>query len=69
MTDQQFEELCKTYGFAPSRDLRSMLEAALMWKRKPAEECPSCEYNKERAANWRREAYKLGGTPLPGDKE
>ena len=23
--------------------------------------CPDCEYNKARAANWRAEAYKLGG--------
>ena len=23
--------------------------------------CPRCEYNKLRAANWRAEAYKLGG--------
>jgi len=27
--------------------------------------CAECEYNKERAANWRREAYKLAGHPLP----
>lgn len=33
MNDQQFEELCETYGFAPSRDLKAMLNAALMWKR------------------------------------
>lgn len=31
--------------------------------------CPSCEYNKERAARWRREAYKLSGTPLPEAEE
>lgn len=29
--------------------------------------CPSCEYNKERAAHWRREAYRLGGHPLPDE--
>lgn len=29
MTDKQFEDLCKTYGFAPSRDLRAMIDAAL----------------------------------------
>ena len=23
--------------------------------------CPDCEYNKARAANWRAEAYRLGG--------
>ena len=23
--------------------------------------CPDCEYNKARAANWRSEAYRLGG--------
>lgn len=29
--------------------------------------CPECELNKARAALWRHEAYKLGGTPLPWD--
>ena len=29
--------------------------------------CPDCEYHKDRAALWRHEAYKLGGTPLPWD--
>jgi hypothetical protein len=29
--------------------------------------CPDCEYHKGRAALWRHEAYKLGGTPLPWD--
>ena len=28
-------------------------------------ECPHCEYNKQRAHNWRTEAYKLSGHPLP----
>jgi len=28
-------------------------------------ECPHCEYNKKRAQNWRVEAYKLSGHPLP----
>lgn len=29
--------------------------------------CPECELNKARAALWRHEAYKQGGTPLPWD--
>jgi len=29
------------------------------------DECPHCEYNKKRAQNWREEAYKLAGHPLP----
>ena len=29
--------------------------------------CYECELNKARAALWRHEAYKLGGTPLPWD--
>jgi len=28
-------------------------------------ECPHCEYNKQRAQNWRVEAYRLAGHPLP----
>jgi hypothetical protein len=28
-------------------------------------ECPHCEYNKQRAHNWRTEAYRLAGHPLP----
>jgi hypothetical protein len=28
-------------------------------------ECPHCEYNKKRAHNWRTEAYRLAGHPLP----
>jgi hypothetical protein len=29
------------------------------------DECPHCEYNKKRAHNWRVEAYRLAGHPLP----
>jgi len=29
--------------------------------------CPDCERNSYRAALWRHEAYRLGGTPLPWD--
>ena len=29
--------------------------------------CPQCERFKESAANWRRKAYELGGTPLPSE--
>jgi len=31
-------------------------------------ECPHCEYNKKRAQNWRDEAYRLAGHPLPRKK-
>ena len=31
-------------------------------------ECPHCEYNKKRAQNWRVEAYRLAGHPLPEQK-
>ena len=28
-------------------------------------DCPNCEYHKNRAARWRDEAYKQAGHPLP----
>ena len=28
-------------------------------------DCPTCEYHKQRAKIWRDEAYKLSGHPLP----
>ena len=28
-------------------------------------DCPNCEYHKKRAQNWRDEAYKQAGHPLP----
>jgi hypothetical protein len=28
-------------------------------------DCPNCEYHRQRAQNWREEAYKLSGHPLP----
>jgi hypothetical protein len=28
MTDEQFKNLCNTYGFAPSRSLRELLDSA-----------------------------------------
>ena len=28
-------------------------------------ECPHCEYHKQRAQLWRDEAYRLAGHPLP----
>jgi hypothetical protein len=28
-------------------------------------ECPTCEYHKQRAQLWRDEAYRLAGHPLP----
>jgi hypothetical protein len=28
-------------------------------------ECPTCEYHKQRAQIWRDEVYKLAGHPLP----
>ena len=28
-------------------------------------ECPTCEYHKQRAQIWRDEAYRLAGHPLP----
>lgn len=41
MTDDQFRALCNTYGFAPSRALREMLDAAMKEER---EECAKvCE--------------------------
>ena len=33
MTDDQFRALCNTYGFAPSRALREMLDAAMKEER------------------------------------
>ena len=28
-------------------------------------DCPNCEYHKQRAQRWRDEAYKQSGHPLP----
>jgi hypothetical protein len=28
-------------------------------------DCPNCEYHRQRAQLWREEAYKLSGHPLP----
>jgi hypothetical protein len=28
-------------------------------------DCPNCEYHRQRAQNWREEAYKQAGHPLP----
>lgn len=28
-------------------------------------DCPNCEYNRQRAQRWREEAYKQSGHPLP----
>ena len=28
-------------------------------------DCPNCEYHKQRAQRWREEAYKQSGHPLP----
>jgi hypothetical protein len=28
-------------------------------------DCPNCEYHKQRAQRWREEAYKQAGHPLP----
>jgi hypothetical protein len=28
-------------------------------------ECPTCEYHKQRAQLWRDEAYRLAGHPMP----
>lgn len=33
MTDDQFKALCNTYGFAPSRALREMLDKAMEQER------------------------------------
>ena len=29
------------------------------------DDCPNCEWHKDRAARWREEAYKQAGHPLP----
>ena len=29
------------------------------------DDCPNCEYNRQRAQRWREEAYKQSGHPLP----
>ena len=28
-------------------------------------DCPNCEYHRQRAQRWREEVYKLSGHPLP----
>ena len=29
------------------------------------DDCPNCEYHRQRAQRWREEAYKQSGHPLP----
>ena len=29
------------------------------------DDCPNCEYHRQRAQNWREEAYRQAGHPLP----
>ena len=29
------------------------------------DDCPNCEYHRQRAQRWREEAYKQAGHPLP----
>ena len=31
-------------------------------------DCPNCEYHRQRAQRWREEAYKQAGHPLPERK-
>ena len=45
MTDDQFKALCNTFGFAPSRALREMLDKAMAQER---EACAQIADEKER---------------------
>ena len=57
--DEAFEELERKQAEGwRKRQIADKVEVAT---------CPQCERFKESAANWRRKAYELGGTPLPSD--
>ena len=55
--DEAWEELERAQGWR-KRQIADKVEVAT---------CPQCERFKESAANWRRKAYELGGTPLPSE--
>jgi hypothetical protein len=40
-------------------------EKVILRKPSHSTDCPNCEYHRQRAQNWREEAYKLSGHPLP----
>ncbi len=47
MTDEQFSKLCNTFGFAPSRALREMLDAVTKQEREAcAEVCDELVENR-----------------------
>jgi hypothetical protein len=43
MTDESFRELCNTYGFAPSRALREMLDKAMEQEREACAKVCECK--------------------------
>jgi hypothetical protein len=53
--DEAWEDLERAQGWR-KRQIADKVEVAT---------CPQCERFKESAANWRRKAYELNGTPLP----
>lgn len=50
MTDDQFRALCNTYGFAPSRALREMLDAAMKEEREACAQ--ACEDHFSSDGHW-----------------
>ena len=55
--DEAWEEMERAQGWR-KRQIADKVEAAT---------CPDCQRFKESAANWRRKAYELNGTPLPSE--
>jgi len=65
---------CQLIGANPHEDgiylnslkaFAALIENAL----REGSKCPSCEYNKLRAQNWRHAAYKASGAPLPWEPD
>jgi len=56
--DQAFYAECTARGIQICTDVNTLKWAV-------RNDCPHCEYNKKRAQNWRVEAYRLAGHPLP----
>ena len=59
MSDEQFRQLCNTFGFAPSRALREMLDAATKQEREAcAKVCDELEEYKGHACAYSIRARK-----------
>ena len=60
MTDDQFKALCNTYGFAPSRALREMLDKAMEQERESCAKVCDFEVARLHAIDEPRPALAVG---------